>query len=90
MTQPKGELISQKSGRCSTFLSQPHLQPLLFDAKSPLTSKNSPPILRTIESNVLSNAAHNAKMEDSKALIEGIMKEFGRIDILVNNAGTNP
>jgi NADP-dependent 3-hydroxy acid dehydrogenase YdfG len=29
-------------------------------------------------------------MEDSNELIEGIMKEFGRIDILVNNAGTNP
>lgn len=35
-------------------------------------------------------AAHNAKMEDSKALIEQVMKEFGRIDILMNNAGTNP
>jgi NAD(P)-dependent dehydrogenase (short-subunit alcohol dehydrogenase family) len=35
-------------------------------------------------------AAHNAKMEDSKVLVERVMKEFGRIDILMNNAGTNP
>ena len=35
-------------------------------------------------------AAHNAKSEDSRALVERVMKEFGRIDILMNNAGTNP
>jgi dehydrogenase/reductase SDR family member 4 len=35
-------------------------------------------------------AAHNAKTEDSKALVEKVMKAFGRIDVLVNNAGTNP
>jgi dehydrogenase/reductase SDR family protein 4 len=35
-------------------------------------------------------AAHNAKTEDSKALVEQVMKQFGRIDILMNNAGTNP
>ncbi|HMK75576.1 MAG TPA: SDR family NAD(P)-dependent oxidoreductase, partial [Thermodesulfobacteriota bacterium] len=35
-------------------------------------------------------ASHVAKMEDSKALIEQVMKAFGRIDILMNNAGTNP
>jgi dehydrogenase/reductase SDR family member 4 len=35
-------------------------------------------------------AAHNAKMEDSRMLIERVVKEFGRIDILLNNAGTNP
>jgi len=35
-------------------------------------------------------AAHNAKTEDSKALIEQVMKAFGKIDILMNNAGTNP
>jgi dehydrogenase/reductase SDR family member 4 len=35
-------------------------------------------------------AAHNAKMEDSRMLIERVHKEFGRIDILLNNAGTNP
>lgn len=35
-------------------------------------------------------AAHVGKLEDSRALIDQVMKEFGRIDILVNNAGTNP
>jgi dehydrogenase/reductase SDR family member 4 len=35
-------------------------------------------------------AAHVGKMEDSRALIEQVMQEFGRIDILFNNAGTNP
>ena len=38
----------------------------------------------------LAIAAHVGKTEDSKALIERVMKEFGRIDILMNNAGTNP
>ncbi len=38
----------------------------------------------------LAIAAHNARMEDSRALLEQVMKEFGRIDILMNNAGTNP
>jgi hypothetical protein len=54
VTRPKGELISQKGGRRSTSLSQSHRQSLLFDAKSPLTSKNSPPILQPPENNVLS------------------------------------
>jgi NAD(P)-dependent dehydrogenase (short-subunit alcohol dehydrogenase family) len=35
-------------------------------------------------------AAHVGKMDDSKALIDQVVKEFGRLDILVNNAGTNP
>jgi len=35
-------------------------------------------------------AAHTAKMEDSRMLVEKIMAEFGRIDILFNNSGTNP
>ena len=35
-------------------------------------------------------AAHVAKIEDTRALVEKVVKEFGRIDILVNNAGTNP
>jgi len=34
--------------------------------------------------------AHVGKTEDSKNLVEQVMKEFGRIDILLNNAGTNP
>jgi NAD(P)-dependent dehydrogenase (short-subunit alcohol dehydrogenase family) len=35
-------------------------------------------------------AAHNAKIEESKALVERVTKQFGKIDILMNNAGTNP
>ncbi len=35
-------------------------------------------------------AAHVAKTEESKNLVNTVMKEFGRIDILFNNAGTNP
>lgn len=35
-------------------------------------------------------AAHIAKIDDSRALIEQVAKAFGRIDILMNNAGTNP
>jgi hypothetical protein len=54
VTRPKGKPISQNDSRCSTSLSQPHCQPQLFDANYPLTSKNSPPILPSIESNVLS------------------------------------
>ena len=38
----------------------------------------------------LAIAAHNAKTEDSRALVDRVMQEFGRIDILLNNAGTNP
>jgi NAD(P)-dependent dehydrogenase (short-subunit alcohol dehydrogenase family) len=35
-------------------------------------------------------AAHVAKIEDSRGLVEQVMRTFGRIDILMNNAGTNP
>lgn len=38
----------------------------------------------------LAVAAHAAKIEDSKNLVNTVVKEFGRIDILFNNAGTNP
>ena len=38
----------------------------------------------------LAMAAHVAKIEDSKNLVDTVVKEFGRIDILFNNAGTNP
>ncbi len=38
----------------------------------------------------LAIAAHIAKMEELKDLVEKVMAEFGRIDILMNNAGTNP
>jgi len=35
-------------------------------------------------------ASHMAKVEESKALVEKVKGEWGKIDILVNNAGTNP
>jgi len=35
-------------------------------------------------------AAHIAKQEESRNLVDKVMAEFGRIDILFNNAGTNP
>jgi len=35
-------------------------------------------------------ASHIAKADESKALVEQVKAEFGRIDILFNNAGTNP
>lgn len=38
----------------------------------------------------LAVAAHIAKTEDSKKLVDRALEEFGRIDILFNNAGTNP
>ncbi|MEK7827260.1 MAG: hypothetical protein AAB299_05960 [Thermodesulfobacteriota bacterium] len=51
----RGADLSKKGGLYSSYLSQPHRHPFLFDAKYPLTSKNSPPILPSIESNTLSN-----------------------------------
>ena len=38
----------------------------------------------------LAVASHVAKGEDSRALVDRITGEWGKIDILVNNAGTNP
>jgi NAD(P)-dependent dehydrogenase (short-subunit alcohol dehydrogenase family) len=38
----------------------------------------------------LAVASHVAKGEESKALVDRVKGEWGRIDILVNNAGTNP
>ena len=38
---------------------------------------------------VLGMASHIGKMEESKNLVENIMKEFGRIDILVNSSGSS-
>jgi NAD(P)-dependent dehydrogenase (short-subunit alcohol dehydrogenase family) len=35
-------------------------------------------------------ASHVAKGEESKALVDRVKGEWGKIDILVNNAGTNP
>lgn len=38
----------------------------------------------------MSMAAHIAKIEDSKKLVQKTVEKFGKIDILFNNAGTNP
>lgn len=38
---------------------------------------------------VLPIAAHIAKLDQSKSLVEQVMKEFGRIDILVNSSGAS-
>jgi dehydrogenase/reductase SDR family protein 4 len=38
----------------------------------------------------LAVAAHVAKVDESKKLVDTVLEEFGRIDILFNNAGTNP
>jgi len=38
----------------------------------------------------LAVASHVAKVDESKNLVDTVLKEFGRIDILFNNAGTNP
>lgn len=38
----------------------------------------------------LAVAAHVARMEEIKNLVDRVKEEFGRIDILVNNAATNP
>jgi NAD(P)-dependent dehydrogenase (short-subunit alcohol dehydrogenase family) len=38
----------------------------------------------------LAVAGHIAKAEESRALVDRVRSEWGRIDILVNNAGTNP
>ena len=38
----------------------------------------------------LAVASHIAKPEESKALLDRVKGEWGKIDILVNNAGTNP
>jgi len=46
--------------------------------------------IKAIGRKSLAISSHVAKVEETKALVEQVKKEFGRIDILVNNAGTNP
>jgi NAD(P)-dependent dehydrogenase (short-subunit alcohol dehydrogenase family) len=38
---------------------------------------------------VVGIASHIGKLEDSKALVDAIMKDFGRIDIVVNSSGSS-
>lgn len=46
--------------------------------------------IRGLGRKALPVAAHVAKLEEIKSLVQTVNKEFGRIDILVNNAGTSP
>jgi hypothetical protein len=76
VTRPKGDLIFQKSGRRSTFLTQPHRQPLLFDVKYPLTSKNTPPILPTIKSNALSKPLFSVDIVDEQGTVVATVEKL--------------
>ena len=46
--------------------------------------------VRALGRRALPIAAHIGRMENIQALVETVMKEFGRIDVLVNNAATAP
>jgi NAD(P)-dependent dehydrogenase (short-subunit alcohol dehydrogenase family) len=46
--------------------------------------------IRGLGRKALPVAAHVARLEEIKRLVQTVHKEFGRIDILVNNAGTSP
>ncbi|MCJ7515188.1 MAG: SDR family oxidoreductase, partial [Dehalococcoidia bacterium] len=46
--------------------------------------------IRGLGRKALPVAAHVARLEEIKSLVQTVHKEFGRIDILVNNAGTSP
>jgi NAD(P)-dependent dehydrogenase (short-subunit alcohol dehydrogenase family) len=46
--------------------------------------------IRDLGRKALPVAAHVARLEEIKNLVQTVNKEFGRIDILVNNAGTSP
>jgi hypothetical protein len=50
---------------------QSHRQPMLFDVKYPLTSKNSSPIVPAIESNALSNAHDDQQQTEASATVNG-------------------
>jgi hypothetical protein len=70
-------MISQKGGRCSTFLSQPHRQPLLFDAKYPLTSNNSPLYFHQLEAMSYQKQTKLIKLKDGKFLkLPGIVPKL--------------
>jgi NAD(P)-dependent dehydrogenase (short-subunit alcohol dehydrogenase family) len=46
--------------------------------------------IRGLGRKALPVAAHVARLEEIKSLVQTVNKDFGRIDILVNNAGTSP
>jgi dehydrogenase/reductase SDR family protein 4 len=51
--------------------------------------KASEEIIAKTGGKVLGIASHIAKLDQSKGLVEQVMKEFGRIDILVNSSGSS-
>ncbi|MDY0000375.1 MAG: SDR family oxidoreductase [Polyangia bacterium] len=46
--------------------------------------------IRTLGRRCLPVAAHNARSEELRAMVDRVLAELGPIDVLVNNAGTNP
>jgi len=56
VTRPKGEPISQNDGRCSTSLSQPHRQPLLFDGQNSIDTQNLSSYTPTVNKQCLINS----------------------------------
>jgi NAD(P)-dependent dehydrogenase (short-subunit alcohol dehydrogenase family) len=46
--------------------------------------------IRSLGRKAIAVAAHVARLDDIRNLVDRVMETFGRIDILVNNAGTNP
>ena len=56
--------------------------------------QNIEPVAESINSNypgqALAVVAHAGKPEDTRALVETAVNQFGRLDIAVNNAATNP
>jgi dehydrogenase/reductase SDR family protein 4 len=51
--------------------------------------KASEEIIAKTGGKILGIASHIAKIDQSKNLVEQVMKEFGRIDILVNSSGSS-
>lgn len=46
--------------------------------------------IRSLGRKSLAVSYHNREVDSIRALVDAVIKEFGRIDILVNNAATNP
>jgi len=61
-----------------------------------ITSRKQPDLdeaaveIRKTGQKVLPVASHGGRMENHIALVDAVVKEFGRLDILVNNAATSP
>lgn len=61
-----------------------------------ITSRKQPDLdaaaveIRQTGRKVLPIASHGGRMENHVALVDAVVKEFGKLDILVNNAATSP